>query len=267
MRNWRKHFLSTVTYSAACFALLQPAQATLIALWDLNDGSGSAVVDSVGRYNGTLVNFDDTSAGAGDTGADGWTSNGRIKFSGADATPTRVETLFPSSLLQNSDFTIEFMMSHNDPNGNWSPAIGQSGGCCIFIGKRTGSPILHANLNGLGSIDSGPLAKYGDGKLHHAALTFDNTANLLTLYFDELPVASSGDITGMLNNRGSLWFGNDGHAQTTEVHNGTIGAVAISNVALTPGNFVLIPEPSSVSLILIGLVGIYQFCRGLRRAD
>lgn len=67
----------------------------LVLHYDFSDGSGSTVYDkSVNSNDGTLKNFADTTAGAGDTGDSGWLSDGGLKFDGVDdyvATSTLIE--------------------------------------------------------------------------------------------------------------------------------------------------------------------------------
>ena len=62
-----------------------------------------------------------------------------------------------------------------------------------------------------------------------------------------------------------MWFGNVGH-NAGERHYGYLDAVAVSNTALGPNNFALIiPEPSSVVLAVLGAVGLAVVARRRRR--
>jgi hypothetical protein len=239
------------------------SHANLIALWEFDEGSGISANSSVGSYTASLINFADTTAGAGDgVGNSGWTSDGRINFNGpAGATTTpRIETSFPMSDLIGSSFTVEYRASHNSANGNWSPVIGQSGSCCFFVGKTSGSETLRTHLQGLiegaDAIDSVPI-NYSNGDMHHIAVVFDENADTVTQYFNKVMVGQATSVTGTLADRGNLWFGNVGHAISSEAHDGFIDAVAISNTVLSPNSFVLIPEPSALSLIGVGLAAIF----------
>lgn len=221
-----------VVACAAMFLNANRVDAAVIGDWMFDEGSGASADSSVGGHTGTLVNFADTSAGAGDVpSAEGWTSTGGLNFTTA---PGRVETSFPLNSLIGQSFTVEYTSTHLNANQNWSPFIGQSGGCCFFIGKQNLGSQLHANLNGLGGITTGTVP-VADGQEHHVALVFNDTANTMSFYFDHTLAGTVG-AGGTLNDQGNLWFGGVAHA-AGEQWNGAVDRVRISDEALTPSQF------------------------------
>lgn len=219
------------------------AGAAIVAEWDFSEASGTAANSSVGGWTGTLVNFPDTSAGAGDAiGANGWTSDSRLSFGGSfTGNAPRVETTFPLNSLIGSSFTLEFVGSHNNPTQTWGELFGQSGGCCFFFGKTSGTTTMHANFNGLGTAYSGYVG-VGDTALHHSAVVFDDAADTIQFYYDHRLVGTATGITGTLNDQGLLWLGSAAHQPSAEYWNGTVDTVRISNEVLAPAQMLAVPS-------------------------
>ena len=214
--------------------------AAVLAEWDFSEASGTAANSLVGGYTGTLYDFADTSAGAGHyLGGSGWTNDGRLNFD--VATPSRVETTFPTSALIGSSFTVEYTATHNDVGQGWSPFIGQSGGCCFFIGKRDAQSQIHYNLSGLGSANSVDVP-VADGSQHHIAVVFNDTADTIETFFDYGSVALATGQTGTLNDQGNLWLGGVGH-NSGERWNGAVDHVRISDQPLTPAQMLPNVDP------------------------
>ena len=92
---WVLTFIMVVGLGAAFSPV---AEAATVAYWEFEEGSGTSADSSVGGWTGTLVNFPDTSAGAGDVpGVAGWTSDGRLNFDRESGQPgaARVDTDSP----------------------------------------------------------------------------------------------------------------------------------------------------------------------------
>jgi len=220
------------------------AQADTIAYWDFSEGSGTSANSSVGGWLGTLVNFPDTSPGAGDPeGSSGWTSDGRLNFNNAPAPNNcRVGTDFPLSSLAGSSFTIEYTGTHNLGEQNWSPFIGQSTGGIFFFGKQAGGQQLHYNFDGIGAATGGYVS-FSDGDPHHYALVFDDAANTVELLFDHASTYVHTGRTGTLGSSGNLWLGSVSHQPVNEQWNGYIDELRISDAALAPGQMLPAPPP------------------------
>lgn len=229
-------------------SLQSTAHAVVIADWEFNEGSGTSANSSVGGYTGTLVNVTNTSSGAGDpVGTEGWTSDGRLNLKAATQNG-RVDTNFGTSNLIGKSFTIEFTADHQSIAQTWSPLIGQSGGCCFFVGKTSGASKIHSNIGGL--VNTGTLTPdvpIANGQTHHVAVVFDDVANTYTTYFDYAPVGLNG-AGGTVANLGDLWFGAVAHSPVNEQWNGKLDRVRISDNALSPQQFFDAPDNLGVDL-------------------
>jgi len=229
------------------------SSAAIVAEWRFNDGVGGTAAASAGGFNGTLTNFDNLAAGAGNSGVSGWTSDGRLAFDGAN---DHVVTSFPLSSLSNTSFTLETIVSHDSPAQTWSPILGSSQADfnnIFFFGKQANGNTAHINFAGLTptSINTGVV--FADSQMHHLAVVFDDTANTLTLFKDYVQAFQATAVTGTLNTPSNLWIGAVGHA-ANERWNGFADHVRISNTALTPAQFV--PEPTTGLLAMMGLLAI-----------
>ena len=106
-----------------------PSHADTLLHYDFRDGSGETVSDLSGRGNdGTLVDFDDTSVGAGQFDvSEGWVSGGGLSFLD-DGVRSFVETPLALDSLGlpgggTTSHTIEFLASYGNSE-DWTPAIG-----------------------------------------------------------------------------------------------------------------------------------------------
>lgn len=145
---------------------------------------------------------------------------------------------------------MEFTGTHNNGAQAWSPFIGQSGGCCFFLGKRSGTEQLHYNFNGIGSVDSHAVP-VADGQEHRMAVVFDDAADTVWMYFDGNPVAKQTGLTGTLTDRGYLWLGSVAHNPASEYWNGFADDVRISNVALSRDELTGAAAPPPVQPLLV----------------
>ena len=109
------------------------SRADTLLHYDFGDGSGTTVTDLSGSGNdGTLVDFGNTSAGAGQFGvSEGWVTGGGLSFLD-DAIRSYVETPLPLNSLGlpgggNVSHTIEFLASYGTSQ-SWTPAIGSDYG-------------------------------------------------------------------------------------------------------------------------------------------
>lgn len=240
------------------------ARTEVVALWEFNEGSGGSANSSVGGWTGTLVNFPDLSAGYGNAvGTPGWTSDGRLNFNkgSGQTNAARVETNLPIfSTLTGKSFTLEYIASLNAIS-SWAPFFGQSGGTCgFFFGKThptTSPPMsIHYNLAGLGTGYSNGINNIQDGKMHHIALVFDDSANTMQFYVDYQPAGRITGVSGTLSTwTDTLWLGTVGHQPSAEYWNGYVDAVRISNEALGPTQLYRYQAPTPSA----GVVAWYRF--------
>ena len=265
-------FTLLVLVAALCgIVFSSSAQAELSAVWLFDEGSGTTATDIHNGFIGTLTDFDNTTAGAGDTvGGSGWTTldgafNGMLNFDGralhavGQTGNDTVRTDYPiGATLSGRSFTLEAVLTHNYEFQNWSPFFGQSDGCCFFFGKRSDTNQLHVNLRGLGGGDSAGIPAIADGNPHHFALVFNDTADTITTYFDQVQVgshAAAGTLDPALQ---MLWLGGVAH-NANERWDGYADSAVISRDAVSgdgegvlgPGTFVLsqpvanVPAPTN----------------------
>jgi hypothetical protein len=238
-----------------CGLLLLPATAVANPLvwYKFDEGSGMMLMDHSGNnHHGFLLNFADTSAGFGNGGPNGWLAGGGLKFGGNPGLQApRVET--PFHLLSNlvgQSFTVEMIVSHTGGVGQtWSPYVGQSGGCCFFIGKQSGATNLHHNIAGLGSGNS--VGRPGNlpltnGQPRHIALVYNASTARINTFLDHVRIGSFA-AGAALQERGNLWLGAVAHSPINEFWGGNAYETRISQGALSVSQMLNAPVLSPVS--------------------
>ncbi|MBN2022544.1 MAG: PEP-CTERM sorting domain-containing protein [Pirellulales bacterium] len=244
----------------ALLAFCGSVQASVLAHWTFEENGGSTVNDISGNgYHGTLMNFPDTSANAGQyEGGEGWTA-GALNFPGytlanGAAGAGVVVTSLPAGALTGKSFTLEAILSHNSPKmGTWSPFFNTDDECCWFFGKASQTENLHFNFTSLGSANS-ILVPAFDGNPHHIAVVFDNVADTVATYFDHQLVGLVGRMTGTINSKFStgdeITLGGS-FTGTATVRGGgerwdgfAYEARITVDEALTPAQFLAVPTPT-----------------------
>jgi hypothetical protein len=105
----------------------------------------------------------------------------------------------------------------------------------------------------------------------HTALSFDGSTNTATFYWTRVdPTFTSANILGTSTNEtssaalaGPLVFGNEARSATTAPNSGEgllglMDEIRVSNVARGPNDFIFVPEPSSVLLGALGVLGLLR---------
>jgi len=226
-------------------------QATVLLHYDFSDGSGVTVTDLSGQGNhGTLGNFADTSAGAGQFGvSEGWVTGGGLSTLD-DSVRSYVST--PLGLNEvPGDWTIEYQANADGPSG-WTPVvacnqINWDEGEAFFFGldeSLSGNELLIPDGGG-GTIGSHPYSLPGDQSdpsVYHIAAVYDSATHVVEIFVDG---ASVGTSTRTGTNFGgatcNFRIANTNWGWTsTEQWDGIIFGVAISDTKLVPANFVLL---------------------------
>ncbi|MBN2022012.1 MAG: PEP-CTERM sorting domain-containing protein [Pirellulales bacterium] len=248
-KNW-----ALVLAVCALLACAGNVQASVLAHWTFEENGGTTVNDVTGNgYNGTLVNFADTSANAGQyEGGEGWT-DGALNFAGYSLANVAggagvVKTTLPISAMKNRSFTLEAVLSQNAPKmQQYSPFFNTDKNCCWFFGKSWGEQDLHFSFDGLAYGFSAPVPDMFDGNPHHIAMVFDDVRNTLATYVDYQLVSLVGHQTGVFDSKfdtnvlvlgGTAWNSNerwDGYAYEARI---TVDQV------LGPADFLAVPAPT-----------------------
>lgn len=245
-----------------------------LANWDfVGPEAGSVLPDRLGyRFDGQLIGFD-PSASAGETGDSGWAGDAGLRFDGQD---DAVTTGVPLSALYGGSFTVEarFAYSGTADDDGFIAVLGSSAaditggrsGEIFFVGKENRSSDLHVNLGGdLTVTVSG--SDVFDGTAHHVAVVFDDPNNELRIFVDGLLLETVADFTASFPDWSSdLLIGRTGHADN-EFFRGTIDYAAVTLAALSPDEFLEVPEPGLATLlVVVGGVAAARprRCRGTR---
>lgn len=231
-------------------------RADVLLHYDFSDGAGTSVKDRSGKgRDGTLVGFAKTDADSGANGsASGWAKDGSLIFDGID--DSVVTPLLMSDLVSGPGFTLEAVVGHRNPSGNWSSivstdALSVATGAIVQFGKiaKGGDwycpeSAVFARVNGL-SMPVGKAKKptsLGDGGLHHVAMTYDSSAGVIRIYYDHQLHGAWHDLTGSILTGSRVLVGNNGWAQGGGWF-GPISEVRISRRPLAPGQFLAYPKP------------------------
>lgn len=264
-------------FSSLCFVVMITSNAWSATLlhYNFNNGSGTTVTDLSGNgRHGTLVGFTDTSAGAGVFAqSEGWVAGGGLSTLD-NGISSYVDTPLALNALGSGAFTLEYRASFTAPGASsqggdansFAPAIGGSHTFDNFVslllfGRRDNIG-LEERLPGdaASSVGASGLQPWLSGTaddVHHIALTYTPsfpTGGNVRAYIDGVPAnfpfPTNLPTTNFAAALGNFRILGSGHDPNLE-WDGVIHAVAISNVALAPGSFV-IPEPVSLSIICMG---------------
>jgi hypothetical protein len=250
---------------ATLLAWSATGRAATLLHYDFSDGSGTTATDLSGAGNdGTLTDFADTSAGAGAFGAsEGWVTGGGLSFLD-DGDRSFVETslalnaLYDAGAGQNKDHTIEYLANYSGA-ASWTPAIGSSqdpfnGDDTFFFGVHDNQADNEVRMPGDGGGGIGPQPwSAPDTDTHHIAMTFDAATEEVEVFVDGTSVGTGARAGTSMNSDTLFRVGNTGWS-SGEQWGGVMMGVAISDMKLSPADFVLtpIPEPSTLTLLLFG---------------
>jgi hypothetical protein len=256
-----------------CSDCIRSANAEVINYWRFEEGSGSFVADSTGLADGILDPYFPTTAGAGDSGELGWSTNtpfsivpqtqaanlGSLHFA-----PGPGVTLSPTAPMNyGASFTVELFFSldtiptYESPNFflNFFDTDTQ---LRLAVWRELGGGV---NFQILASTETGgaffntPNLSLAPDTWYHFAFVNDDGDYLV--YLDGLPVGAPVSGGG-----GEFNFApNGGFSIGTDLFSGGFDGymdeIRISNEALDPSEFLnVIPEPSTFALVLGALAAV-----------
>jgi hypothetical protein len=204
----------------------------LIAHWAMDEGSGTVVADQILGADGTLVGLDPATSWL--TGPEGG-----IQFNGIDSNHIQIPHS-PVYDFADEDFTISMLVKYDSLWTNTDRWImkGTTGG----PGSGSRYELYTTDEGHLRfAIDNGPINKKsqldvpGDlcacGKWVHILATRDTTANILSLYADNVLLGTQEDQSGDISNGEPLRIGESTDESGTAM-DGAISDVRIYNVLL-----------------------------------
>jgi len=240
----------------ALIVLQMTSLADVVAYWRFEDGTGLAT-DETGQFDGELTSFYTSN---GDAGPEGWSTNvmgaliplsgaqntGSIRFGGASAF---VDISNSQDMLLGSSFTIEFLVNPDDPGGG-VPVFGLSPINRLYttLGWDAGQLIWWTQFQD--QFSSAPADLVQIGEWQHVAFVVEPTE--YTIYVNR-QIQFNGGIPaggeGPFNFPGS---NTTGDRTIGDGFRGYLDEVRISDAALTPDQFLIVPEPTAISLLVLG---------------
>jgi len=261
-----------LTASLAVSLLGYTATAGTVAYYEFNGSGvatvGSTVTDSFGTHNGTVAGGDllygsDPIVGsylhfAADGPSVGGAGNrvevpGSADFLFATNQAYTIEAIFRTTQTLTNGVLISKGADVSNPDSQW------------WLRHR-GDGRLQGLVEGVDntiedSATSTTGLRFDDGKWHEAAIVYDGTSSSARLdIFVDGVLRGSDTAIGTLGIIGGtdldpIIFGEFATLVANRSFEGDIAAIRFSNTALAPAEFLVVPEPSTCALLLVGLVG------------
>lgn len=239
---------------------LANASADIISYLRFEEGSGFGAFDETGLIHGEVLNFDSVNPGGGDTGYNGWSVNvpsstipltgaantGSLRFAGGSDV---IDLSNGNALSLGVTFTIEMFFRPDQPTIT-SPMFGFSPSSSLYwsLSETSGNLFFSGSFQGVFVNASANLVTVDEWQ--HFALVKE--LGEYSIYIDgQLQYNSSlpSSTDGPYFFPGS---GTTGDRSIGDGFSGWIDEFRISDTALTPDQFLIVPEPSSVVLLALG---------------
>ena len=262
----------------------------LVSFWDFNEAAGVAEgftldyaydrkADRDGSFTGTATRtsglkglgagqFNATNGDGVSVGSDGYSFTDGITVEAMFVTDWAGET--QSEFFRKEDGNDRILLSFQagtNINDAFGQLVGTAGTAGISLGLNIGGyGELDIAFDGLDGRPS--LAEVADGEPHHLVATFDGPSGVKSIYLDGTLIGSVdlGDDLQMLS--GGAAEARIGASGGGEPFTGVLDEVAIYNSAITqadiaehianvqgnaPNYFNAVPEPASVTMLLLGI--------------
>lgn len=261
----------TLLFLCALLSALQSIPAATVAQYDfIGTGTatvGSTIWDTTGNHNGTVAGGDliygwDSIVGGYMTfAADAGTGNpaNRVVIPGSS------DFLFDVTGTYTIEAIFRTTQTGTGTNGVLiSKGVATSASDSQWWLRHQGNGQLRGVVEGFGNTTEDTVTSTGtplvyDGEWHHVALVFDGAAETKRweIYIDgalrgaDANVLTAGLIGGY--DTEPIVIGEYETLGANRSFAGDIAAIRLSNTALLPAEFLIVPEPSSVALLLAGL--------------
>jgi hypothetical protein len=260
-----KKFLTLYVVSLVATVVgLSSARAATIAHWTFEEGTigspATTVIDSVGGNNGVAINGPVYVSGAvsnfGTTG---------LSFNGTNQT-VFVDSTSGGDLELTGDFTIEVgVITNSVISGSLPIFMGDSQPSkdpYYIVLNADGSVIFHLYTGGASFDLSTAAGVVSPSASHNIATVFDfddinGTDNFMRIFVDQTEVASTNigaNVPYYGDTDSDLWIGSV--ENQFAFFNGTLTDIRISNVALTGDQMFQVPEPGTLAVFGLGLLGL-----------
>jgi len=244
--------------------------ADVISYLRFEEGSGFGAFDETGLMHGEVLNFTSVDPGGGDSGGSGWSTSVptiTIPLTGEPNTgslhfgPGYIDLSNGSALSLGTEFTIEFYLRPDQPISGWS-LFGFSPDSSIgfVLADSMGDLEFVTGLQGYNPAPV-PANDVQVGEWQHVA--FVKAPGQYSIYLDGTLLATDTLPSGT---DGPYYFPGTGMTGDRTIgysYGGWIDEFRISDEALTPDQFLIVPEPSTTLLLGLGLASI--FCHQRRR--
>jgi len=244
----------------AIFTICTFVSAAEVGHWPLDEGSGDTTANLVaGGAEGVISNGET----GGPDGGSVWVNDDErgwvLGFEGS-AAGAYVQAGFIPQMTLEQNFTWAFWANHPSANtqtnnvvfGNRKDANAVDFGPREFIKFTPTKFEWHANANGQDNMDYPDFVETPNEWVHHAVVK--DGADLV-YYRNGEATGDTHTITQPLNNPQPLFFGGDNEGSDGENYQGLLDDLRTFDHALSAGEVqALVPEPSSLSLLLLGLL-------------
>ena len=240
----------------------QIASGDIVSYLRFEENGGSVAHDETGLLDGEFNSFMPTEPSGGDTGFRGWSTavplpvipltgaanNGSIRFAGGSEF---IDLSNFNDLLLGTSFTIEMFIKPDDPIN--SVLFGFSPGASLGMMISMSLGDNYFNLNFMGQMPFAPATDLKIDQWQHLALVKE--PGFFSIYLDgSLSVQEilGTSTVGPYNFPGVGTFG----TRTIGTFRGYIDEFRISDEALTPDHFLIVPEPGTLGLLLLGAAAL-----------